>query len=294
MDRIATAPTSWGLCEVPGWGVQLPPERVLPEMRELGFRATEAGPDGYLGRSTSEIRERLDRYELQLIGGFLPLVLHEKSARTEALATATRVAEHYHEAGATYLVSAVVVDLDWSPRRPLSRDDWHRVFDGLGRVDEIAAERGLTHVVHPHWGTLVERRDDVLRLLEDSDARFCLDTGHLALGETDPAELAADAGTRVAHVHLKDIDAALGARLRSGELDFVPAVKAGVFRPLGEGDAPIAATVAALESSGYTGWYVLEQDTSVASDDPAAGEGPSEDVRRSLEYVLALLSNDDA
>ena len=37
-------------------------------------------------------------------------------------------------------ISAVVVDLDWSPRRVLSRDEWGRVFDGLARVDEIAAE----------------------------------------------------------------------------------------------------------------------------------------------------------
>jgi inosose dehydratase len=294
MDRVATAPTSWGLCEVPGWGVQLPPDRVLPEMRELGFRATEAGPDGYLGETASEIRDRLDRYGLELIGGFLPLVLHEKSARPGALASATRVAEHFHEAGASYLVSAVVVDLDWSPRRPLSRDEWRRVFDGLERVDEIAADHGLTHVVHPHWGTLIERRDDVLRVLEDSDARFCLDTGHLALGETDPAELAADAGTRIAHVHLKDIDATLGARLRSGELGLVPAVKAGVFRPLGDGDAPVAATMSALESTGYTGWYVLEQDTSVRSEDLPAGEGPAEDVRRSLDYVLGLLGESPA
>ncbi len=289
MERIATAPTSWGLCEVPDWGVQLPPERVLPEMRDLGFRATEAGPDGYLGRTAAEIRERLERYELELIGGFLPLVLHERGARAEALASATRVAEHFREAGGSYLVSAVVVDMAWSPRRALSRDEWHRVFDGLERIDEIAADRGLTHVVHPHWGTLVERRDDVLRVLEDSDARFCLDTGHLALGGTDPAELASDAPTRVAHAHLKDIDAVLGARLRSGELELVPAVKAGVFRPLGDGDAPIAETVAALEAAGYRGWYVLEQDTSVASEDPAPGKGPAEDVRRSLDYVLGLL-----
>ena len=294
MDRVATAPTSWGLCEVPGWGVQLPPERVLPEMRELGFDATEAGPDGYLGTTADEIRSLLEQYELRLIGGFLPLVLHERSARADAIASATRVAEHFRAAGASHLVSAVVVDLEWSPRRTLSRDEWHRVFDGLARVDEIAAERGLTHVVHPHWGTLVERRDDVLRVLEDSEARFCLDTGHLALGETDPAELARDAPSRIAHVHLKDIDAALGAQLRSGELDLVPAVKAGVFRALGEGDAPISATVEALESAGYTGWYVLEQDTSVASPDVEPGEGPAEDVRRSLDYVLALLAEREA
>ncbi len=29
--RIAAAPTSWGGCEVPGWGHQMAPERVLAE-----------------------------------------------------------------------------------------------------------------------------------------------------------------------------------------------------------------------------------------------------------------------
>ena len=28
-DRIAGAPISWGVCEVPGWGFQLEPDAVL-------------------------------------------------------------------------------------------------------------------------------------------------------------------------------------------------------------------------------------------------------------------------
>ena len=104
------------------------------------------------------------------------------------------MAEHFRAAGASFLISAVVVDTDWSPRRVLSRDEWGRVFDGLARVDELAAERDLVHVVHPHWGTLIERNDDVWRTLEGSETLFCLDTGHLALGGTDPVELAEAAG----------------------------------------------------------------------------------------------------
>jgi len=46
--RIAAAPISWGVCEVPGWGYQLSPERVLREMQQLGVTATEFGPDGFL------------------------------------------------------------------------------------------------------------------------------------------------------------------------------------------------------------------------------------------------------
>ena len=46
--RLAGAPISWGVCEVPGWGRQLPPDRVLAEMAGLGLSATELGPLGYL------------------------------------------------------------------------------------------------------------------------------------------------------------------------------------------------------------------------------------------------------
>ena len=35
--RIAGAPISWGVCEVPGWGYQLGPDKVLAEMREVGL-----------------------------------------------------------------------------------------------------------------------------------------------------------------------------------------------------------------------------------------------------------------
>ena len=33
--RIAGAPISWGVCEVPGWGHQLSPERVLAEIAKI-------------------------------------------------------------------------------------------------------------------------------------------------------------------------------------------------------------------------------------------------------------------
>ena len=35
--KIAAAPISWGVCEVPGWGRMLDPETVLLEMSELGL-----------------------------------------------------------------------------------------------------------------------------------------------------------------------------------------------------------------------------------------------------------------
>ncbi|MDP4971938.1 MAG: inosose dehydratase, partial [Pontimonas sp.] len=46
--RIAGAPISWGVCEVPGWGHQMGPDRVLTEMSALGLEAMEFGPLGFL------------------------------------------------------------------------------------------------------------------------------------------------------------------------------------------------------------------------------------------------------
>ena len=45
--RLAGAPISWGVSEVPGWGVMPDPEQVLSEMESIGLRGTELGPPGF-------------------------------------------------------------------------------------------------------------------------------------------------------------------------------------------------------------------------------------------------------
>jgi hypothetical protein len=72
MNRIAGAPISWGVCEVPGWGYQLGPQKVLTEMREVGLAATELGPDGFLPADPAKLAAVLDEYGLQAVGGFTP------------------------------------------------------------------------------------------------------------------------------------------------------------------------------------------------------------------------------
>jgi inosose dehydratase len=180
--RVAGAPISWGVREVPGWGYQLPVDRVLAEMRAVGLTATEFGPDGYL------------------------------------------------------------------PSDPAQRS-------------RLLAEYGLT-------------------------AAGCLDTGHLLIGGTDPAQLACAAAGRIGHVHLKDVAAPVARRVASGELTYTQGVAAGLYRPLGQGDVDIAGVVAALEAADYRGWYVLEQDTILHG--PPTDEGPARAVRESLYYLRRL------
>ncbi len=143
-------------------------------------------------------------------------------------------------------------------------------------------------VLHPHVGTMIENGEEVQRVLSGSTISLCLDTGHLLIGGTDPAELTRQAPDRVAHTHLKDVDNSIAARVRSGEITYYQAVIEGMYRPLGTGDVDVAAIVTTLEGNGYTGWYVLEQDT-VLTEEPT-GEGPVRDVRASAEHVRGLLA----
>src|SRR3954452_3000741 len=76
---IAGAPISWGVCEVPGWGHQLGPDKVLTEMREVGLLATELGPEGVLSAEPSAMAPVLAQPGLKAVGGFPPLFLHVPS-----------------------------------------------------------------------------------------------------------------------------------------------------------------------------------------------------------------------
>jgi inosose dehydratase len=285
--RLAGAPISWGVCEVPGWGLMLPPERVLREMAALGLRATELGPVGYLPLDAEQLRATLAPHGLSLAAAFVPLVLHEPRAEP-ALADAERLAALLAAAGADVFVAAVVVDQDWAPRIALDDAAWERVVRHLAQVEEVVAGHGLTLALHPHVGTLVETAEDVERVLATSDVGWCFDTGHLLIGGTDPAAFVRDHAQRIVHVHLKDVDAALAARVRSGELSLVAATQAGLFRVLGEGDCGIEEVVGLLDRHGYARWLVLEQDTAITGQEPPVGDGPVLDVRRSIEYLTTL------
>ena len=286
--KVAGAPITWGVCEVPGWGHQMSAERVLREMRELGLEATELGPPEYLPDGAADLRRQLDSSRLSLAGGFLAAVLHEPDSRAATLGLVVTTAAKLAAAGAEVLVlAAALPGAGYETRERLTEDGWAALIETLNAVEEAVAARGLGLAVHPHAGTAIAGAAEVSRLLERTAVPLCLDTGHLFLGGVDPAELARAAGSRVSHVHLKDVDADLAAQLAGGRFSYVEAVRAGLYRPLGQGDLDLQAAFQSLQESGYEGWYVLEQDVALA-EEPAPGEGPLVAARQSVEFFRAL------
>lgn len=283
--RVATAPISWGVCELPGWGHQLPVTRVLGEMVELGFTHTELGSAGWLPDESAALRQTLADHRLSLLASFVPLVLHRPAAADDALQRAAGAARLLSETGALYFNTAPVTSYEWAPRTPLDDDEWEQLFTMIERIETICAAHGLHQVVHEHVGCVIETRNEVDRLLANTEVDFVLDTGHLALGGYDPLEFANDHADRVGLVHLKDLDLDIGRRLHDDPMTLMEAVQGGLFPPLGQGDLPLAKVVETLETAGYQGWYVVEQDCAITGPAPERGSGPMLDVATSISYL---------
>jgi inosose dehydratase len=164
--KIAGAPISWGVCEVPGWGYQLPVERVLSEMASVGLTATELGPAGFLPADPSSL---LSGYGLTALGGFVPVVLHETGPHLE------RAFDGF--AAGDVLVLAAATGVDGYDQRPaLDGQGWRRLLANLDHLNAEATRRGISAVLHPHVGTMVETGPEVDRVLAGSSIQLCLDT----------------------------------------------------------------------------------------------------------------------
>lgn len=286
LDRVAGAPISWGVCEVPGWGHQLDPDRVLREMRDLGLTATEFGPIGFLPDDPEDTAAVLRAYGLRAVGGFLPVVLHDPSY--DPLPEVDAYLDACLAAGAGVVVLAAATGAEGYDERPALDDKgWATLLANLDQLADRAAERGVVAALHPHVGTMVETADEVEHVLAGSQVGLCVDTGHLLVGGADPVALAVAHAGRVVHVHLKDVDDAVATRVRSGELTYGDAILEGLYTPLGAGDVDVATLVGALETARYTGWYVLEQDVKLRG--APQGEGPVADVRTSLDFLRGVL-----
>jgi inosose dehydratase len=287
-QRVAGAPISWGVCEVPDWGHQLAPDLVLHQMREVGLMATEFGPEGFLPEAPAGKAATLASYGLRAVGQFVPVVLHDPGH--DPLPEVEAAMAGLVAAAAGTVVVAAATGADGYDARPvLDSAGWSVLLDNLDRISAAAAAAGLVASLHPHVGTMIESGEETQRVLDGSVIGLCLDTGHLLIGGGDPVAVAAQRPDRIAHVHLKDVRLDLADRVRTGALTYTEAVAEGMYVPLGVGDVDIAAIVGRLEAHGYDGWYVLEQDTILAAE-PAGNGGadPVEDVRASVAYLLSI------
>jgi inosose dehydratase len=297
--KVAAAPVSWGVSELATLPREFSVDLVLDQMVAAGYAGTELGPPGFLGDADA-VRERLSKRGMELVGAFLPMRFSRPEHRTEDLAWLSRMLELLdHATVGRPRPKAILADASVEPDRlalagriathpeaTLPPRRFRILVDALHRAAELCQRQGFDAVLHPHAGSYVETDAEiraVLDVLDPAVVGLCLDTGHLALGGADPPTVARDYADRVRHVHLKDLDQGVLDRVVGQGGDFGALVRAGVFAELGAGDAAVRETVETLLELGYRGWFVVEQDRTIADADiPASLLAAQERNRRFL------------
>jgi inosose dehydratase len=154
----------------------------------------------------------------------------------------------------------------FDPATPRLTDaGWRRTVELLETIAGETRAGGARIAFHPHAGTFVETPAEVERLAGAIDAAtlpFCLDVGHCLVGGGDPVAELRRYGDRIEHVHLKDVDPDVLARLRAGAIDTLEAAtRERVFTELGSGLLDLDGVLRVLAERGYDGWLMVEQDT---------------------------------
>ncbi len=244
---------------------------ILDEIRRLGYAGSQLGTT--FPRGTA-LRDALLARGLRISEVYATLGCdREGPLPSAAEAGRARLAE-LHAAEGDVLVAALELTpdrielggratADGVPR--MSDAGFARLAGLLESLGREATALGHQLTFHNHVGTYVETPDELHRLMAVSDADLvgcCLDVGHYLLGGGDPVAALRSYGERVRHVHLKDVDPRVMARMRTGELaGFLEGLRGRVFTEVGAGSLDLAGVLGVLTERDYRGWIVVEQDT---------------------------------
>lgn len=151
------------------------------------------------------------------------------------------------------------------------------ICDITNKLGAYAMEKGVQVCFHPHFGTCVFTQSDIDYFAAHTNPEcvfFCFDTAHTTIAGIDPAALIRQYGSRIAYMHLKDVDTYALTKAQSHE-------KMATFRELGYGTVNFPAVKAALEEVGYDGVLCVELDSPTVSNYHAASV--------SREYIRNVL-----
>ena len=295
--RLATAPVSWGIWEQT---IDRPdlvaPRPLLETVTAMGYRALETGPPGYLAANGTSAVELIEPFDVELVATFLPLRLDDEDAFLADLDALDRTVEVLAATGGGIVLLADAerperAAVSGQPARMaqlrLSDAQLDAAAERLERAAERCAQRGLKAALHPHAASYVEAPEEVEAILERTELPLCVDTGHAVVGGGDPVDLVRQHPGRLAHIHLKDVDADILDRLRAGELDMDEAWASGIFCPFGEGVVPLQEFLQEPVVRDLDGYAVLEQDRIAVTvhDLPRVREVEERNLQRVQEWL---------
>lgn len=158
-----------------------------------------------------------------------------------------------------------------SPSRENAREKLDFAIKFYNKVGQLGTASGIAVNVHPHshHGSLLESAEEYQYLLDRLDpvcVSFGPDTGHIVRGGQDLMTCLKTHIHRITHLHLKDANSTRD------------------WKPLGEGICDFPSVLDLLNSVGYDGWVVAEEESDFARQDGVSAIKKNRDYLRLLGY----------
>lgn len=268
--RLASAPINWGI-ETPDGPGNPATDEVLQNSVDAGYIGFELGPLHYLGDTPAKIRAKLEEHGLEPVAFWVALPLAAPFGGT-AEAEVREALETLRAIGAGHLLIsdfgdsarlAVISQVEAHPETWWSDDDWAEVRRSFMAIAVLGQEYGIDVSMHPHVGGHIESGREIekaLTAIEGTTITVCIDTGHIRIGGTDSIPLMLRLGSRVHHIHAKDVEPGILNRLQTGQIDYFSAVGEGLYCDLGHGLVDWNGLAEAVDAIEFDGWVVAEED----------------------------------
>lgn len=274
--KIGISPINWVNEDVLELGDHYTFEDLVTDFSKLGFRATENCRK--FPKDPAVLKAALADKGIRLTSQWKGVMFSDPSRRESELEAYRQHVAFLKKMGAEHVVTCELGgSIVGDPRRersvkeviPPTDEQWNHMVEGLHQAGEICRDNGMKLVYHYHIGTIVERPEEIDRLMATTDpelVHLLYDTGHAYYGGSDPLEVLRKNRSRIAYVHLKDIRQQVLDRVRKESIRFQESVIQGVFTVPGDGCIDFAPIFQELNKTHYDGWMIIEaeQDPSVA------------------------------
>ncbi len=262
--KLGIAPIAWSNDDLPELGGETSLETCLSEAKAAGFLGVETG--GKFPTTVAELRAALDQYGLQLASGWFSGTMLDNDVTSEIKRVHDQLVL-FRALGAPCIVygetAGTIQNVRSAPlgsRRTLSEDQIKSYAKRLTEFATYCSDEGMPLAFHHHMGTAIETERDLDLLMAHTGeaVHLLLDAGHMVFAGGDPLAVIEKHGSRIIHVHAKDIRPDVMAGLDRTHQSFLDAVLEGVFTVPGDGFIDFKTIVKKLAETGYEGWFVVE------------------------------------
>jgi inosose dehydratase len=291
--KLSISPIAWTNDDDPTLGGDTSFERCISDMAIAGYTGTELGSK--YPKDGRVLKQALSQKNLVLSSAWFSSFFTDPNSYHQT------IDDFYEQASFLKLAGANIINVCecagsiqqtnkaiFGEAKPIFSDiQWLRLFDGLHTIGRIANEMGMQLSYHFHLGTGVQTEAEIQMLMDNTSPNLVgllLDTGHAYAAYARPTALIEKYHHRINLVHLKDIRKDILTQVKHQQMNFMAAVKAGMFTVPGDGCIDFENILPKLSHEGYQGWLVIE-----AEQDPQQAN-PLVYAQKAKHYLLNELN----